>query len=141
MEFEIKKSPAQPVGCAEDNDELFEENQGKSDVVADAGNGHFGVAKGLCLGLLAAGGIHHHLQQFAAQIVQSLGAVDQGGGVQIDVILHLGKGQLIAGDLDDGDNGIAGGRTAATGKDHYLHAAGHHGCHGGGIVARRVHSP
>ena len=117
------------------------ENQRESDIVADACDGHFGESQRFSLGLLAAGSLNDHIQQVAAKFLQRFCPVDERRRIKVDVVLHLNEGQLIAGDLDNGDNGIAGGRAAATGKDHYLRAAGHHGCHGGGIVARRVHSP
>ena len=84
-----------------------------SDVVADAGNGHFGESQRFGLGLLAAGSLNDHVQQVAAQLLQRFGSVDEGRGVEVDVVLHLGKGQLVAGDLDDGDNGVAGGSALA----------------------------
>ena len=58
----------------------------ESHEVADPGDGHFGEAQGLCLGLLAAGGLHHHLQKLVAQLLQGLLAIDQGGGVKVDVV-------------------------------------------------------
>ena len=54
----------------------FIKRKNKSDVVADPGDGHFGKAQRFRLGLLAAGGVYHHLQQFAAKLIQSLGTVD-----------------------------------------------------------------
>ena len=41
-----------------------------SNVVADAGNGHFGESQRFGLGLLAAGSLNDHVQQVAAQFLQ-----------------------------------------------------------------------
>ena len=141
MGFETKKPRRSHLAAPETTMKMLLENQRESDIVADACDGHFGESQRFSLGLLAAGSLNDHVQQVAAKLLQRFCPVDERRRIKVDVVLHLNEGQLIAGDLDDGDNGIAGGRTAATGKDHYLRAAGRHGCHGGGIVARRVHSP
>ena len=94
--------------------------------VAHASDGHLGITQRLGLGLLAAGHFLRELQQLLPQLLDGLGTVDQGGGIHIDVVNHIGVGQLVAGDLDDGGQGIAGGGAAAGGEHHNLGAAGHH---------------
>ena len=90
--------------------------------VAHASDGHLGITQRLGLGLLAAGHFLRELQQLLPQLLDGLGTVDQGRGIHIDVVNHIGVGQLVAGDLDDGGQGIAGGGAAAGGEHHNLGA-------------------
>ena len=51
----------------------------------------------------------------------------------------VGEGDAVAGDLDDGADGVAGGSAAAAGEHADLAAASDHAGHGRGIVARSIH--
>lgn len=63
----------------------------QSDVIADAGDRHFRVTQRFGLGLPSAGHLRNQGEQFIPQRFQRLASVDDGRGIQIDVVLHLGK--------------------------------------------------
>ena len=79
------------------------------------------------------------MEEFLPHLLVRLFAADDGGEVDIHVVLHLAVGHLVGGDFQDRDDGVAGGRAAAGREGDDLTAAGDHAGHGGDIVARRVH--
>ena len=54
----------------------FIKGKNKSDVVADTGNSGLNKAQCFRLGLLAAGGLYHHIQQISTQLLHRLLPVD-----------------------------------------------------------------
>ncbi len=98
-----------------------------------------GEAVSLRFGQLAIADVVDDVEEFLPHLLVRLFAADDGGEVDIHVVLHLAVGHLVGGDFQDRDDGVAGGRAAAGREGDDLTAAGDHAGHGGDIVARRVH--
>ena len=100
---------------------------------------YVGEAVGFRFGQFAIADVVDDVEQFLAHLLVSLLAADDGGKVDVHVVLHLAVGHFVGRDFQDRNDGVSGGRAAAGREGDDLAAAGDHAGDGGDVIARRVH--
>ncbi len=90
-------------------------------------------------GALAGGDGEDFLEDAASDLLDGLGAVEDGAGVEVHVVAHPVEEGGVGGDLDAGHGLAAIDGAAAGGEDADVASATHEAGHADGVVAGGVH--